>query len=119
MFDNVYWHHTNRAMMAMLLRAVQEALEAGQHRARRPAGHDDASLLALAGRGAHAAGTRELVDALRMRRPYKVLLEVSARAGSLFSQLDALFWDQRKRRRVEMALASRSAMRPGAPGRAT
>ena len=26
MFDNVYWHHTNRACMVMLLRAVQEAL---------------------------------------------------------------------------------------------
>ncbi|MEX2426550.1 MAG: HD domain-containing protein, partial [Thermomicrobiaceae bacterium] len=25
MFDNVYWHHTNRACMVMLLRAVQEA----------------------------------------------------------------------------------------------
>ena len=51
-------------------------------------------------------GTRELVDALRMRRPYKVLLEVSARAGKIFSLLDALFWDQPKRRRVEMALAA-------------
>ena len=51
-------------------------------------------------------GTRELVGALRMRRPYKVLLEVSARAGKLFSLLDALFWDQSKRRRVELALAA-------------
>ena len=30
MFDNVYWHHTNRACMAMLLRAVQDALERGR-----------------------------------------------------------------------------------------
>lgn len=51
-------------------------------------------------------GTRNLVTALRMRRPYKVLIEVSARAGRLFSQLDALFWDQAKRRRVEIALAA-------------
>ena len=29
MFDNVYWHHTNRACMAMLLRAIQEAVLAG------------------------------------------------------------------------------------------
>ena len=35
MFDNVYWHHTNRAMMAMLLRAVQEALLAERARRRR------------------------------------------------------------------------------------
>ena len=105
MFDNVYWHHTNRAMMAMLLRAVQEALLSGDVTPEELPGHDDATLLALlAGEGMPEA-TRELVRALRMRRPYKVLLEVSARAGRTFSQLDALFWDQAKRRRVEIALA--------------
>ena len=36
MFDNVYWHHTNRAMMAMLLRATQEAVLAGAITAGRP-----------------------------------------------------------------------------------
>ena len=106
MFDNVYWHHTNRAMMAMLLRAVQEAMGAGQLKPGDLAGHDDASLLALFSREPMPEGTRELVDALRMRRPYKVLLEVSARAGKLFSLLDALFWDQPKRRRVEIGLAA-------------
>src|SRR5262249_55967369 len=50
--------------------------------------------------------TRALVGALRGRRPHKVLLEVSARAGRPFAQLDALFWDQAKRRRVEIALAA-------------
>lgn len=106
MFDNVYWHHTNRAMMAMLLRAVQEALEADQLTPADLAGHDDASLLALLSDVRMPEATRTLVEGLRMRRPYKVLLEVSARAGRLFSQLDALFWDQAKRRRVEIALAS-------------
>jgi HD superfamily phosphohydrolase len=106
MFDNVYWHHTNRAMMAMLLRAVQEAMGAGHLKPAELAGHDDVSLLALFSRETMPEGTRELVDALRMRRPYKVLLEVSARAGKLFSLLDALFWDQPKRRRVEIALAA-------------
>src|SRR5579885_1131884 len=105
MFDNVYWHHTNRAMMAMLLRAVQEAMEAGQLAPEDLYGQDDASLLALFSQERMPEGTRALVGALRMRRPYKVLLEVSARAGRLFNQLDALFWDQPKRRRVEMALA--------------
>ncbi len=105
MFDNVYWHHTNRAMMAMLLRAVQEALEAGQIGPGDLAGHDDATLLAYFADERMPQGTRELVAALKMRRPYKVLLEVSARAGRTFSQLDALFWDQAKRRRVEIALA--------------
>ena len=106
MFDNVYWHHTNRAMMAMLLRAVQEALESGELTPTDLAGHDDASLLALLAGSRMPEGTRDLVTALRMRRPYKVLIEVSARAGRLFSQLDALFWDQAKRRRVEIALAA-------------
>ena len=118
MFDNVYWHHTNRAMMAMLLRAVQEAIEAQALVPSDLYGHDDASLLTLLAGERMPAGTRELVGALRMRQPYKVLLEVSARAGRLFSQLDALFWDQPKRRRVEIALAaalSESAELPIAP----
>ena len=105
MFDNVYWHHTNRALMAMLLRAVQEALLAGELAPEDLAGHDDASLLALLAGERMPGATRALVEALRMRRPYKVLIEVSARAGRVFNQLDALFWDQGKRRRVEIALA--------------
>jgi HD superfamily phosphohydrolase len=105
MFDNIYWHHTNRAMMAMLLRAVQEALEAQAAPPTELATHDDASLLALLMSEAMPTPTRELATALKARRPYKVLLEVSTRAGRAFSQLDALFWDQAKRRRVEIALA--------------
>lgn len=105
MFDNVYWHHTNRAMMAMLLRAVQDALLAGELAPDGLAGHDDSSLLALLASERMPAATRSLVEALRMRRPYKVLIEVSARAGRVFNQLDALFWDQGKRRRVEIELA--------------
>ena len=115
MFDNVYWHHTNRAMMAMLLRAVQEALLSGNVTPDELPGHDDATLLALLAGDAMPSATRELVGALRMRRPYKVLLEVSARAGRPFSQLDALFWDQIKRRRVEIALAEALANRLDIP----
>jgi HD superfamily phosphohydrolase len=115
MFDNIYWHHTNRAMMAMLLRAVQEALLAQALAPDELARHDDASLLARLGEERMPAGTRELVSALRQRRPYKVLLEVSARAGRLFNQLDALFWDQAKRRRVESALAEALAAGLEAP----
>ncbi|WIG57485.1 MAG: dNTP triphosphohydrolase, broad substrate specificity [Ktedonobacterales bacterium] len=114
MFDNVYWHHTNRAMMAMLLRAVQEALEAHAIMPTDLYGHDDSSLLALLGGEGMPEGARALVSGLRMRQPYKVLLEVSARAGKLFSQLDALFWDQAKRRRVEIELAAALAEGLGA-----
>ncbi|HEY7356493.1 MAG TPA: HD domain-containing protein [Ktedonobacterales bacterium] len=115
MFDNVYWHHTNRAMMAMLLRAVQDALVEEQVRPTDLPGHDDHSLLALLAEERMPASTRALVAALRLRRPYKSVLEVSMRAGSLFNRLDALFWDQGRRRRVEMALAAGLAEGLGRP----
>ena len=106
MFDNVYWHHTNRAMMAMLLRATQEALLAESVTPEELPGHDDASLLAFLGGGEQPEATRALVDSLRGRRPYKTALEVSAQAGKPYQLLDTLFWDQAKRRRVEIALAA-------------
>ncbi len=106
MFDNVYWHHTNRAMMAMLLRAVQDALLEEQLRPADLPGHDDHSLLALLAESRMPGSTRALIEALRLRHPYKSVLEVSMRAGSLFNRLDALFWDQSRRRRVEIALAA-------------
>lgn len=115
MFDNVYWHHTNRAMMAMLLRAVQEALLAGQLTPADLPGHDDSSLLVLLSEPRMPESTRDLVLALRRRQPYKVLVEVSARAGRVYSQLDALFWDQAKRRRVEIALAEELRTATGIP----
>ncbi|HLY31276.1 MAG TPA: HD domain-containing protein, partial [Ktedonobacterales bacterium] len=105
MFDNVYWHHTNRAMMAMLLRAVQEALLADRLAPEALPGYDDAALLAALSADTMPVATRVLIADLRGRRPYKTLLEVSARAGSVFQLLDTLFWDQAKRRRVEIALA--------------
>ena len=56
MFDNVYWHHTNRACMAMLLRAVQEAMLAGAVTPTTLTGHDDASLLAQMSDPSNAGG---------------------------------------------------------------
>src|SRR5947209_3685401 len=47
MFDNIYWHHTNRAFQVMLMRAVQEALLSGSLQAEQMVGLDDASLLTL------------------------------------------------------------------------
>src|SRR5258708_4163169 len=49
MFDNIYWHHTSRALQVMLMRAVQQALLAGSLQAERLAAMDDASLLTLRG----------------------------------------------------------------------
>ncbi len=115
MFDNVYWHHTNRAMMAMLLRAVQDALVEEQVQPGDLPGHNDHSLLARLSEARMPASTRALVEALRLRRPYKSVLEVSMRAGSFFNRLDALFWDQSRRRRVEIALAAGLAEGLGRP----
>ena len=115
MFDNVYWHHTNRAMMAMLLRATQEALLAGVVSPEALPSHDDASLLAYFSGAEMPEATRALVGALRSRQPYKTALEVSAQAGKPYQLLDTLFWDQAKRRRVEIALATALSETLGEP----
>src|SRR5438128_5333148 len=46
MFDNIYWHHTSRSFQAMLIRGVQDALQAGAMPTSQLAGLHDASLLA-------------------------------------------------------------------------
>jgi len=106
MFDNVYWHHTNRACMAMLLRAVQEALLAGAVAPRALTDHDDASLLALLAGEGMPAPTRRLTAALRERRVHKRAVEVSARATELYGRLGNLYFDPAARREVECRLAA-------------
>jgi uncharacterized protein len=104
MFDNIYWHHTSRAMQVMLMRAVHDALLEGALQAQQLVGLDDASLLVLLKSAQMPASARFLADALALRRPYKTVLEVSRLAGFLFRRLDALFWDSERRRRVEQQL---------------
>jgi HD superfamily phosphohydrolase len=106
MFDNVYWHHTNRACMAMLLRAVQEALLAGEIAAETLTDHDDASLLALFDRPTNPDATRRLTAALRERRIHKRAVEISARATELYGRLSALYPDPAGRREIELRLAA-------------
>jgi HD superfamily phosphohydrolase len=67
MFDNVYWHHTNRACMAMLLRAVQDAILADTIAPDELTDNDDASLLALMRRFRMPDTTRGLANALLRR----------------------------------------------------
>jgi HD superfamily phosphohydrolase len=105
MFDNVYWHHTNRACMVMLLRAVQEAMMARAISPEQLTDHDDASLLALFGRAEMPDSTRRLTAALRERRIHKRAVEVSARAAELYGRLGNLYFDPLARRDVEAALA--------------
>src|SRR5216684_4664249 len=109
MFDNIYWHHTSRALQMMLMRAVQESLLSGALQVEQLVGLDDASLLVLLNDAAMPASTRALDHALEMRRPYKGVLEVSRPAGRLYRQLDALFWDAQRRRHIEQRLAAELA----------
>jgi len=104
MFDNVYWHHTNRACMAMLLRAVQEAVLAGM-RPEQLTAHTDASLVAELARPEMPETTRRLTDALVNRRIHKRAIEISARAGDLYGYLGALFDRPGARRVIEHTMA--------------
>ncbi len=104
MFDNVYWHHTNRACMAMLLRAIQEALLAGAISPDELTRNDDASLMALLDRAGMPEETRRLTAALRERRFHKRAVEISSRAADLHTRLGALFYNPGARRKVERAM---------------
>jgi uncharacterized protein len=109
MFDNIYWHHTSRSFQVMLVRAVYDALEAGTLSATQLLGLTDASLLALLVGEQMPGSSRALAADLELRRPYKVVLEISRMAGRLFNRLDALFWHSERRHRVEKMLATELA----------
>jgi HD superfamily phosphohydrolase len=115
MFDNVYWHHTNRACMVMLLRAVQEALVAGRISADSLTNHHDASLLAMLQGDAMPAETRSLADALAVRRIHKRGVEISARATDLYERLGRLWHDPAARRSVELRMVERARLFTDAP----
>lgn len=107
MFDNVYWHHTNRACMVMLLRAVQDALIAGCLTADSLTNHNDATLLAMLQSEEMPESTRELADALALRRIHKRGIEISARADDLYQRIGQLWYAPQKRREVELAMVAR------------
>lgn len=104
MFDNVYWHHTNRACMVMLLRAVQEAMLAGAITADSLTNHHDASLLAMLQSESMPAVTRQLADSLALRRIHKRGIEISARSEDLYQRLSSLWYSTTKRREVELRM---------------
>jgi uncharacterized protein len=106
MFDNVYWHHANRACMAMLLRAVQEALLAGTLRPEQLSTFDDRSLVAALAAPEMPEPTRRLIQALDERRIHKRGVEFSARAVELYGRLGNLYFDPSARRVVEDRLAA-------------
>src|SRR5262249_48287151 len=106
MFDNIYWHHTSRALQVMLLRAVSDALTEHAITAEQLTGLSDAALLELLSTTSMPLSTQRLAHDLTYRHPYKVVLEVSPAAGSFFRRVEALFWDAERRRRVEQRLAT-------------
>ena len=106
MFDNVYWHHTNRACMVMLLRATQEALLADALQPDELHRLDDASLLARLASDAMPPVARRLARALRDRRIHKRAVEIGSRAFELYARLGNLFFDPGARRDVEIRLAA-------------
>lgn len=109
MFDNIYWHHTSRAMQVMLMRAVQEALLAGALQTTALIGLDDASLLLLLTSEQMPASSRILAENLELRKSYKGVVEISRMAGRLFNRLEALFWNANRRRHVEQLLCAELA----------
>jgi HD superfamily phosphohydrolase len=109
MFDNIYWHHTTRALQVMLMRAVHEAVLCGALQVNQLVGLDDASLLSLLAEAHMPVSSRKLADDLEMRRPYKVVIEISRLADRIYSRLEALFWDIQRRRQVEQLLAAELA----------
>lgn len=113
MFDNVYWHHTNRTCMVMLLRAVQEAI---QQQAMAPDDLwklDDATLLNRLREPSMPSGSRVLANALARRAFHKRALEISNRATELYGRLGNLWFDPRARRNVELQLTSALSDRLG------
>ena len=105
MFDNVYWHHTNRACSAMLLRAVQDALLAGAMVAEALPSSDDRSLLDALSQPDMPQSTQRLATALKSRHVYKRAVEIGSRAVELYGRLGNLYFDPRARREVELRLA--------------
>lgn len=102
-------------MIVMLLRAVQEAILAEAIAPGDLLGHDDASLLTFLGSERMPPPTQALIAGLRDRRAYKVVVELSSRAGRLYQQIAALYWDAPKRRRAEGVLAATLAEALGHP----
>jgi HD superfamily phosphohydrolase len=115
MFDNVYWHHTNRACMVMLLRAVQDALLAGCMSSDMLTRHDDNTLTQVLSAESMPESTRDLIGALHTRRLHKRAIEISARAGDLFGHLNALYGDPAQRRAVEVGIARQLEADLGCP----
>jgi len=97
MFSEVYWHHSARAVTAMLNRAIYEASRSGGPSrddilSRVFALSDENAVEWLYGEG--GATTRSLLGLLRSRRLYKRLLVLeSIHRPELYRRLDRIKWE--------------------------
>ena len=111
MYRNVYWHHAVRSATAMYKRLVEDVLAAGEIEADMLSGFTDEGLL-------HAleqkpgAGTRALLDALRLRRLYKRAFESPA-AQLPMDEFEWIADDRTRTRAAERVLEKRLGLREG------
>jgi HD superfamily phosphohydrolase len=111
MFATVYWHHACRAAVAMLLRALQEALDAGL----RPdllERADDGQLVAFLRADHMPPLVRELASRIEDRRLYKRAIEIGIDHPA-FDRLERLWFRPAERRSLENEWARAAGGPPG------
>jgi HD superfamily phosphohydrolase len=102
---NVYGHHALRIPTVMLLRAVQDAIQAGTTTFDKLSEQDDAEAFVLIQDSAEPeSSTATLMKRLAERQPYRLALEFDERHAS-YASLIRLRDDASWRRRVEEAWA--------------
>lgn len=112
MFATVYWHHACRSAVAMLLRAIQEALRAEALRPDDLAPLDDATLMLTLGGDGMPELTRDLAARLHLRRLYKRAGEIDVDAPA-FAALERLWFRPTQRCVVEDGWAGACGAPPG------
>jgi uncharacterized protein len=110
MFATVYWHHACRSAVAMLLRAVQEALRSDAMRPSDLEQLDDATLMLALGGGDMPELTQQLASRLHLRRLYKRAGEIAVQDPA-FKALEQLWFRPMQRAVLEDGWAAAS----GAP----
>ncbi len=105
LYLHVYWHATNRAAAAMLMRAVQDALETELLPVSSLHCMDDTELLTRLSSWKMPESTQRLMQHLQANHLYQSIEEISYQAGSLFDRFLSLAQDARQRQWVECQLA--------------
>ena len=114
MFYNVYWHHTNRTLTVMFLRAVQDALSKERLTPEDLSMKTDAELIeSLLHASEPEDSTNTLVRRIKSRQLYRRAVELDDRHPA-FHHLTRLKEDAARRRRVEEAWVAHLTRHHGA-----